>query len=95
MYAPAAIHVSKPWFSVLTSHHLHVHIVGPREWNDYCPHLPAPPLLESQAVKRQQGDAAAPAFLELPDEAGGAVPYSISLPLRMRTMRPVDPGNMR
>ena len=89
--AAVAINVSKPWFSALTSHRHRAHIVGLSELNVNSPHLLAPHHQEGQAVIRPWQDAAAPAFLELPDKAGGAVPHSnISRLCRMRTMIPVN-----
>jgi len=70
--AVAVISVSKPWFYAQTSRLLNAHIVVTMEWNVYFPPLPAPPLLEGQAVRLQYLDAVAPASLELHNQGGGA-----------------------
>ncbi len=70
--AAVVINVSKPWFFGQMSQHLHAHTVGLRVLNVCSPLLPAPPLLEGRAVRLQQRDAVAAAFLELPNKVGGA-----------------------
>ena len=64
IFAAAAIAVSRPWFFVQTSHPLNALIVVSIGLNVYFPLLPAPTLLQGQAMRVQCLDAVAPAFLE-------------------------------
>ena len=62
--AAAAKTVSRPWFCAQTSLLLIVRTVATNGLNVYFPLLPAPPLLESQAVMHQYLVVVAPASLE-------------------------------
>ena len=62
--AAAAKTVSRPWFCAQTSLLLNVHTAVTNGLNVYFPLLPAPPLLESQAVMHQYLVVVAPASLE-------------------------------
>jgi hypothetical protein len=62
--AAAANAVSRPWFFAQMSHLLNAHIVVTIGLNVYFPLLPAPVLLQGQAMRLQYLDAGAPASLE-------------------------------
>jgi hypothetical protein len=73
--AAAAIAVSRRWFCAQTSPLLNAHTVVTNGLNVCFPLLPAPPLLEGQAVMRQYRDVVAPVSLEPHNLGGGAAFY--------------------